>query len=173
MKRNTGSRYGSKQSNQTHFSGSERHNDLDMTSKELETRSILSTGPYSKIRSAESSKAPSRSRYEATQQTMSPTQSLLQLLDRAAKEFSSNGIVIYNPDCGDGYTIPLSTYKKSGNTTKITYFELQQNALQESITVQGLLQMNANKIVLLHVDSHLEGIHWFWAIVAAGGIPYL
>ncbi|PVH79773.1 putative non-ribosomal peptide synthase-like protein [Cadophora sp. DSE1049] len=33
--------------------------------------------------------------------------------------------------------------------------------------------MNANKIVLLHVDTHLDGIHWFWTIVAAGGIPCL
>ena len=173
VKRKTGSRYGSKQSNQTHFSGSKRQYDLDMTSNELETRSILSTGAYSKVRSAKSSKEPSRSRYKAIQRTMSLPQSLLQLLDRAAKDVSSNGILIYNTDGGDGYKPPLSAYEKSGNTTKITYFELHQNALQESIAVQGLLQMNANKIVLLHVDSHLEGIHWFWAIVAAGGIPCL
>lgn len=33
--------------------------------------------------------------------------------------------------------------------------------------------MNANKIVLLHAYSYLDGIHWFWTIVAAGGIPCL
>src|SRR4051812_33067275 len=66
----------------------------------------------------------------------------------------------------DEYRATLSAYEKSGHSTKITYYELQQNTLQESIAIQGLLQMNANKIVLLHVDSHLDGIHWFWTIVA-------
>ncbi|KAK0115934.1 hypothetical protein ONS95_012976 [Cadophora gregata] len=104
---------------------------------------------------------------------MSAPQTLLQLLARAAKDVSSQGIIVYSPEGRDRYTTALGAYENSGNSTKITYYELQQNTLQESIVIQGLLQLNSSQIVLLHVDSHLEGIHWFWTIVAAGGIPCL
>jgi acyl-CoA synthetase (AMP-forming)/AMP-acid ligase II len=33
------------------------------------------------------------------------------------------------------------------------------------------LNLDENPVVLLHVNDHLQGIIWFWAIIAAGGIP--
>ncbi|KAH7310103.1 luciferin 4-monooxygenase [Rhexocercosporidium sp. MPI-PUGE-AT-0058] len=104
---------------------------------------------------------------------MSTPQNLLQLLDRAAKDAPSNGVFIYNPEWERDHSTGFSTYEDSNNATKLTYSGLRQNTQQESIAIQGLLQMNGNKIVLLHVDDHLEGVHWFWAIISAGGIPCL
>ena len=33
------------------------------------------------------------------------------------------------------------------------------------------LNADENPVVLLHVNDHLQGIIWFWAVIAAGGIP--
>ncbi|KAG4436992.1 hypothetical protein IFR05_007530 [Cadophora sp. M221] len=104
---------------------------------------------------------------------MSTPQNLWQLLDRAVQDAPSNGITVYNPEGRKDYSTSFSIYEDANNTTKLTYSVLQQNTQQEAIAIRGLLQMKNNKIVLLHVDNHLDGLHWFWAIVAAGGIPCL
>lgn len=90
---------------------------------------------------------------------MSTPQNLWQLLDRAVQDAPFNCITIYNPEGRKGYFSDFSTYDSANKTTKLTYSRLQQNTQQESIAIQGLLQMNENEIDLLHVDNRLDGVH--------------
>lgn len=120
-RRNTDSRNGSKQSGKTHFSGSKRKHRVDMTSNGLEARPNLPTGALNNIRSATPfSKAPPHLGENMVQQMMMAPQSLLQLLARAAKDATSNGIIVYDLEDRDVYTTTLSAYEKSGDSTKIT-----------------------------------------------------
>ncbi|OWO99494.1 luciferin 4-monooxygenase [Marssonina coronariae] len=98
-------------------------------------------------------------------------QHLLQLLNNAACNADKNGITIYSHPQTKPQCTPYYSYENQDGVTKITYHELQQHTLQESEAIRGILALLNHKIVLLHVNEHLDSIHWFWSIVAAGGIP--
>ncbi|CAL3966083.1 unnamed protein product [Diplocarpon coronariae] len=98
-------------------------------------------------------------------------QHLLQLLNNAACNADENGITIYSHPQTKPQCTPYYSYENQDGVTKITYHELQQHTLQESEAIRGILALLNHKIVLLHVNEHLDSIHWFWSIVAAGGIP--
>ena len=170
---NIGRRYGSQQ-RWTRYRGCAKSRRVDKTFDEFEICSALSTSSLNKDRSESlSHQQLTLSGSKAVHGTMSTPQNLWQLLDRAVQDAPFNCITIYNPEGRKGYFSDFSTYDSASKTTKLTYSRLQQNTQQESIAIQGLLQMNENKIDLLHVGNRLDGVHWFWAIVTAGGIPCL
>ncbi len=53
----------------------------------------------------------------------------------------------------------------------LSYSELLTTAYEKAIEVITYLNIDENPVVLLHVNDHLQGIIWFWAIIVAGGIP--
>ncbi len=108
---------------------------------------------------------------------MTDPKNLSELLTHAAKDITSIGITIYGSHRSEIERTPMSNYREyrdcsdTASITSMTYYELHKNTLEESKTVRVLLHKHANKIVLLHVNNHLDSIHWFWTIVRAGGIP--
>ncbi|TVY37659.1 Microperfuranone synthase [Lachnellula subtilissima] len=87
------------------------------------------------------------------------SQNILQVLKQAAESSSGKGLIIYDPIATDD------------SYTKISYAQLYE---QISIRAQRLAAIDAlssNQIVVLHVEHQLDGISWFWAILAAGGVP--
>jgi acyl-CoA synthetase (AMP-forming)/AMP-acid ligase II len=91
---------------------------------------------------------------------MREPQNLYQLLKRAADGPQWSGI---------------TTYSTAGNQSQhskfISYKALLDEAERRSAPMRGLINMNKNNVVLLHPDSHEDAIVWFWAIIAAGGVP--
>jgi acyl-CoA synthetase (AMP-forming)/AMP-acid ligase II len=91
---------------------------------------------------------------------MAEPQNLYQLLKYAANGSQSSGITTYT-----------TTGDQSQSSKFTTYKSLLDKAEQRSSPIRGLINLNKNIVVLLHVDNHEDGIVWFWAIIAAGGVP--
>jgi acyl-CoA synthetase (AMP-forming)/AMP-acid ligase II len=91
---------------------------------------------------------------------MAEPQNLYQLLKCAANGPQSSGITTFNT-AGD----------QSQRSKFTSYKALFDEAEQKSFPIRGLINLNKNNIVLLHVDNHEDGIVWFWAIIAAAGVP--
>ncbi|KAF8849175.1 acetyl-CoA synthetase-like protein [Acephala macrosclerotiorum] len=53
----------------------------------------------------------------------------------------------------------------------ISYKTLLNNVRTESHAVEALMNMHGAEIVLICTDNQLDHIHWFWAVVCAGGVP--
>lgn len=84
-------------------------------------------------------------------------QNLIGLLRHAGEYSSGRGVTVYSPTIKNGFS-------------SISYQTLLLLARERSIQLQ--MQENLdNKVVLMHFTEHLDGIVWFWAIVASGGIP--
>ncbi|KAL8941388.1 MAG: hypothetical protein Q9216_002266 [Gyalolechia sp. 2 TL-2023] len=69
----------------------------------------------------------------------------------------------------------LITYK-SREKSKPTYFsyrELYSLAAQKADILRQYRSASSGKVVLIHFQSHLETIIWFWAAVLAGYVPAL
>lgn len=81
-------------------------------------------------------------------------QNLFELLKQASEGPSDHGISV----C------------KEGIVSFMTYGDLLVSTKQASMRLQHLKRIDA-KVVLMYFTNHLHGIYWFWAIVAAGGIP--
>ncbi|PLB33146.1 acetyl-CoA synthetase-like protein [Aspergillus candidus] len=68
----------------------------------------------------------------------------------------------------------LSFYTSADESAKpccVSYAELQQNALQKSRLLSMIDGVLDSSIVLLHFDTQLETIEWFWAATLAGLLP--
>lgn len=87
------------------------------------------------------------------------------LLQKAAKE-SIGGILTYPP----------GTINDSSAATTLTYAELftvaQANAasLHSSLASRGIT-LASGKIVLIHFESAVDAIPWFWSVILAGAVP--
>ncbi|KAH6684532.1 hypothetical protein B0J14DRAFT_573090 [Halenospora varia] len=90
--------------------------------------------------------------------TTMETTSLLGLLQKAAQTHPNNTI---------------TTINTSHAPHTFTYSTLYHQTLLRSQRLLHLHQdqIAANLVVLLHVNNQYDSIIWFWAIVAAGGIP--
>ncbi|KUJ20095.1 putative NRPS-like enzyme [Mollisia scopiformis] len=55
----------------------------------------------------------------------------------------------------------------------ISYKTLLQRVQAEAPVVEALMAMHRTDIVLLYTDNDADGIHWFWTIICAGGVPCL
>ena len=90
--------------------------------------------------------------------TISLARNLKDLSVRAASSKSNRGIKTY----------PL------GDTTQfqeIRYYDLHHLALQNSSRLKKNKGFHDGSIVLLHFESHLDSIIWFWSILYADCIP--
>lgn len=62
---------------------------------------------------------------------------------------------------------------EQSNPAHLSYRELRALAMQKADLLRGLEGVVAGKIVLIHFQSHLENIIWFWASILAGCVPAL
>jgi acyl-CoA synthetase (AMP-forming)/AMP-acid ligase II len=85
-------------------------------------------------------------------------QTLLQTLTQTAQHATGKAMILYGS--------PLET----GHIT-LSYNALSRTADERALHLLPHLNLKNNNIVLLHIDSHYVAIIYFWAIVAAGGIP--
>jgi acyl-CoA synthetase (AMP-forming)/AMP-acid ligase II len=85
-------------------------------------------------------------------------ETLLQILTQTAEHATGKTILLYG-------SIP----EKS--PTALSYNALSKTADERALHLLPHLNLKNNNVVLLHVDSHYVAILYFWAIVAAGGIP--
>jgi acyl-CoA synthetase (AMP-forming)/AMP-acid ligase II len=91
---------------------------------------------------------------------MAEAQNLYQLLKYAANGPKSSGITTCSVASDQSQSSKFTSYKA-----------LLDEAEQRSPSIRGLINLNKNNVILLHVDNHEDGIVWFWAIIAAGGVP--
>jgi acyl-CoA synthetase (AMP-forming)/AMP-acid ligase II len=89
----------------------------------------------------------------------SKPRNLWQLLEKAAFQASDHGISIYSPG------------QISQVGFRLTYRQLLEQSQIKARMLSEIEGMSSESIVLLHFDTHMEGISWFWAVVAAGYIP--
>ncbi|TVY31417.1 Nonribosomal peptide synthetase, partial [Lachnellula occidentalis] len=80
------------------------------------------------------------------------------LLEYAVVNHGTRKVITYSP--GDT-TNPKAT----------TYAEIQREALQKCEILRSLDGFGEGKIVLLHLNDHLNVITWFWAALYAGCLP--
>jgi len=86
-------------------------------------------------------------------------QNLLELLQYTCQNQAGKKILVYQSDSLERGPVCLS------------YTTLLNTAYERAIDVIPYLNVDENPVVLLHVNDHLQGIIWFWAVIAAGGIP--
>jgi len=96
------------------------------------------------------------------QQVTVPTKatSLSQLLQRAAESPQERGIQVH----GAG---------QLSEVTSISYRDLFDVASQNRAFVEETAGGRRDAVFLLHLDSHVDGIIWFWSVVVAGYTPAL
>lgn len=85
---------------------------------------------------------------------------LLQMLQAAAEMGVNKGLVFE-----DGDLVAVS------GKCLISYSTLFKKSLARGHALSSSGALNGNPIVLLHTVDHEDSISWFWAIVAAGGVP--
>lgn len=88
-----------------------------------------------------------------------PHANLFCMLKEAAKASLHSSIVLYHNDTLDQ------------QPTTISYQDLYERSLVRADHLLSNEVFKRQPIVLLHVDNHVDQIEWFWAIVAAGGVP--
>ncbi len=118
---------------------------------------------------------------------MAPPKNIFQFLEAAAENEWEHGIFIDLPaglerevtenskydgsiKDEDGYSSEENASNKHP-TGWISYRTLLRNVRAESPIIQSLMAMHKTEIVLIYTDNDLDGIHWFWTVVCAGGIP--
>ncbi|TVY93998.1 Didemethylasterriquinone D synthetase, partial [Lachnellula willkommii] len=84
---------------------------------------------------------------------------ILQILKQAAESHADKGLIIHHPNTTDG------------SYTKISYAQLYEQVSVRAERLATTDALSSNQVVVLHVERQLDGISWFWAILAAGGIP--
>ncbi|RDL35285.1 uncharacterized protein BP5553_07216 [Venustampulla echinocandica] len=89
---------------------------------------------------------------------MHPT-NLLHMLKEAATTSPDGSVVLYHN----------GTLDQQPSIT--SYQDLYQRSLLRSSHLLSKNKFRSHPIVLLHTDNYLDQTEWFWAIVAAGGIP--
>lgn len=56
---------------------------------------------------------------------------------------------------------------------RISYSKLLQQTKEESSVIEGLMGMINTRVILIYTNNDLDRIHWFWAVICAGGVPCL
>lgn len=95
-------------------------------------------------------------------QPLDTTQNLLHILTRAS--FTGGGLVFHSPSSiekGQSKLLPHS----------ISYAELLADAAYKAHLICRIDGLLPSSIVLLHFDTQLENIQWFWAATLAGVVP--
>lgn len=120
--------------------------------------SMQETKRKSQVLSTELQDVPSLSKKLSAPDTpVSPVQNITQLLARAAA--STAGVAYYTSGSAPRTCLRLS------------YAELLSQAKEKSQLLHGIEGITQSSIVLLHFDSQIENIVWFWACAIGGFLP--
>ena len=90
------------------------------------------------------------------------SRNLYELLEGAAAEPGDRGIVIYSPG-----TTQVEASRR------LSYRDLFREARTNSILVHRIPGIKPQSIVILHFNTHLDNIVWFWSVVVAGYVPVI
>lgn len=85
---------------------------------------------------------------------------LLQLLGHVAQDAPGKKMIIYRTPLEKGPVV-------------LSYNSLSRIADERGIHLLPHFDMKKNKVIFLHLNDHYLSIVYFWAIIAAGGIPCL
>ena len=88
-------------------------------------------------------------------------QNLSQLLERTAQYNRRKGIVFYMPESAH----------KAG--VHITYSDVFLRAKSQARLLSQIEGVGQSSKILLHFDTHMESILWFWSVTLAGYIPVI
>ncbi|KAL9133429.1 MAG: hypothetical protein Q9175_005392 [Cornicularia normoerica] len=89
------------------------------------------------------------------------SRNLYELLQCAAAEPGDKGILVYSPG------------NIQSQASRLTYHDLFRQAKTNSILVHRLVGITPQSNVILHFDTHLENIIWFWSVLVAGYVPVI
>lgn len=90
------------------------------------------------------------------------TRNLLHILTRAS--FTGGGLVFHSPSHNEKDQPKLLSHR-------ISYAELLADAAYKAHLICRIDGLSPSSIVLLHFDTQLENIQWFWAATLAGVVP--
>lgn len=90
-------------------------------------------------------------------------ETLLRLLEHAALHHPGKGLFIYNTELN----------KAPSSLQYLSYHKLSSMADERALHLLPHFKVDENPVILVHINDHFLGILWFWAIIAAGGIPCL
>ena len=96
-------------------------------------------------------------RVSTLETTVDPVQNITQLLARAAA--STAGVIYYTSGSSPRASLRLS------------YAELLTQAKRNSRALCGISGISRSSVILLHFDSQIENIVWFWACTIGGFLP--
>ena len=86
---------------------------------------------------------------------------LYDLLEGAATESGDKGVLIYAP--GNIQSEP----------SRLSYRDLFRQAQTNSILLRRIPGIQPQSNVILHFNTHLDNIVWFWSVVVAGYVPVI
>ncbi|KAE8167838.1 hypothetical protein BDV40DRAFT_128844 [Aspergillus tamarii] len=86
--------------------------------------------------------------------------SIVDILRRAANHREHRGVCAYSPGM-----LAISSF------TRLSYKELDALASSNSVLLRRVRVDSECPVILLHFDSHLDNIIWFWSALYAGYIP--
>ena len=98
---------------------------------------------------------------KSTENMIASPRNLYEVLEGAASEHGDKGILIYAPG------------KLQSEATRLSYRDLLRQAQTNSILVHRLQDTKTQSNVVLHFNTHLDNIVWFWSIVVAGYVPVI
>ena len=98
---------------------------------------------------------------KSTENMTASPRNLYEVLEGAASEPGDKGILIYGPG------------KLQSEATRLSYRDLFRQAQTNSILVHRLQDTKTQSNVVLHFNTHLDNIVWFWSIVVAGYVPVI
>jgi acyl-CoA synthetase (AMP-forming)/AMP-acid ligase II/thioesterase domain-containing protein/acyl carrier protein len=67
--------------------------------------------------------------------------------------------------------VSFSTVASKSIESRVTYTELFDRACFDAPKIQRIKGIKSDAVVLLHFNTHEDGIRWFWAVVFAGLVP--
>ena len=91
----------------------------------------------------------------------SSPRNLYEVLEGAASEAGDKGILIYPPG-----TV-------QSEASRLSYRDLFSQAQINSTLVHRLPDTKAQSNVILHFNTHLDNIVWFWSVLVAGCVPVI
>ena len=87
-------------------------------------------------------------------------QNLFQLLEATAEKHPDNGLLFYQPDSVEAVG------------EQLRYPDMVQRSKENANFIRQL-SLAPIAIVLLHFNTHLENLEWFWTVICAGYVPAL
>jgi acyl-CoA synthetase (AMP-forming)/AMP-acid ligase II/thioesterase domain-containing protein len=98
----------------------------------------------------------------------SSAETLIDLLEAVATTAEA-GVTLYPPSSSQ--SVSVGAQQKA---LRLSYGELLSSAEEKAyLLLQNIPVLTERKVVLIHLDHHVDSIPWFWAVVYAGLLPAL